>query len=139
MHENLVNQAAELGLTYNFEHAIPANSLDAHRLIHFAGRSASGRKRRKCCLRRILPIPSVSGNRDVDRIAAELGLDPKEAEAVLTATNSRPKWRRNAVKPPAGRERRAVLRHQPPVRGCGRPAERSIPRRAEQCWEEEKP
>jgi predicted DsbA family dithiol-disulfide isomerase len=36
MHGYVTNMAAETGLTYNFDKAIPANSFNAHRLLHFA-------------------------------------------------------------------------------------------------------
>ncbi|MBA9085902.1 putative DsbA family dithiol-disulfide isomerase [Fontibacillus solani] len=36
MHDNLVAQARLVGLDYRFDHALPANSLDAHRVIKFA-------------------------------------------------------------------------------------------------------
>lgn len=36
MHDNVVASAQRVGLTYNFDKAIVANSFDAHRLIQFA-------------------------------------------------------------------------------------------------------
>lgn len=36
MHDNLVAQAKAVGLDYQFDNALPANSLDAHRVIKFA-------------------------------------------------------------------------------------------------------
>lgn len=36
MHRQVVNMAADAGLEYNFDHAVIANSLDAHRLIQLA-------------------------------------------------------------------------------------------------------
>lgn len=36
MHDNLVAQAKAVGLDFRFDHALPANSLDAHRVIKFA-------------------------------------------------------------------------------------------------------
>lgn len=36
MNDYVVNMAAQSGLTYNFDRAIPANSFNAHRLLHFA-------------------------------------------------------------------------------------------------------
>ena len=36
MNDYVTNMAAQTGLTYNFDNAIPANSFNAHRLIHFA-------------------------------------------------------------------------------------------------------
>ncbi|MCC6412375.1 MAG: DsbA family oxidoreductase [Saprospiraceae bacterium] len=36
MHENVVNMAKNAGLEYNFDHAVIANSFDAHRLVQLA-------------------------------------------------------------------------------------------------------
>ncbi|KOS06913.1 disulfide bond formation protein DsbA [Flavobacterium akiainvivens] len=36
MNDYVTNMAAETGLTYNFDKAIPANSFNAHRMLHFA-------------------------------------------------------------------------------------------------------
>ncbi|MDZ4965128.1 DsbA family oxidoreductase, partial [Clostridium perfringens] len=36
--DNIIKQAATLGLTYNFDTLIPTNSFDAHRMIHFANK-----------------------------------------------------------------------------------------------------
>lgn len=42
MHENVVNAAREVGLDYRFDHAVVANSLDAHRLSHLAKQHGVG-------------------------------------------------------------------------------------------------
>lgn len=34
--DNIINQAKELGLNYNFDDLVQTNSFDAHRMIHFA-------------------------------------------------------------------------------------------------------
>lgn len=36
MNDYVINMAAQVGLTYNFDKAIPANSFNAHRFLHFA-------------------------------------------------------------------------------------------------------
>jgi predicted DsbA family dithiol-disulfide isomerase len=36
MNDYVVNMAAQSGLSYNFDKAIPANTFNAHRLLHFA-------------------------------------------------------------------------------------------------------
>ncbi|WP_417366569.1 DsbA family oxidoreductase [Flavobacterium beibuense] len=36
MNDYVTNMAAQVGLTYNFDKAIPANSFNAHRFLHFA-------------------------------------------------------------------------------------------------------
>ena len=42
MHENVVNMAKSVGLEYNFDKAVIANSFDAHRLIQFAKKHGLG-------------------------------------------------------------------------------------------------
>lgn len=42
MHENVVNMANSVGLTYNFDKAVIANSFDAHRLIQLAKKHKLG-------------------------------------------------------------------------------------------------
>jgi predicted DsbA family dithiol-disulfide isomerase len=36
MNDNVAHIAAQVGLQYNFDHTIPANSFNAHRFLHFA-------------------------------------------------------------------------------------------------------
>ncbi|WP_219838664.1 DsbA family oxidoreductase [Paenibacillus sp. R14(2021)] len=84
MHENLVQQAAELGLTYNFEHAVPANSLDAHRLIHYAGRYGKRTEAAELLFKAYFTDSKHIGELDtLVGIAAEIGLNPDEARDVL--------------------------------------------------------
>ncbi len=42
MHQNVTEMAAGEGLNYDFEHAVVANSFDAHRLLHLAKRYGRG-------------------------------------------------------------------------------------------------
>lgn len=42
MHQHVVERAAEVGLVYNYDKAIIANSFDAHRLLHLAKRNGKG-------------------------------------------------------------------------------------------------
>lgn len=87
MHANLVQQAAELGLTYNFETAIPANSLDAHRLIHYAGRYGKRTDAAEGLFKAYFTDGKPIGNIEtLVTIAAEIGLDPADARAVLEGT-----------------------------------------------------
>ncbi|REE56475.1 putative DsbA family dithiol-disulfide isomerase [Paenibacillus taihuensis] len=86
MHAGLVQQAAALGLEYNFDHAVPANSFDAHRLIHFG--AAHGKRTEVAELlfkayftdsKHIAKLETLKG------IAAEAGLDPEALEAALNS------------------------------------------------------
>jgi predicted DsbA family dithiol-disulfide isomerase len=42
MHNNITKTAKEVGLDYNFDKAVPANSFNAHRLIQFAKKRGQG-------------------------------------------------------------------------------------------------
>ncbi len=42
MHQNVVDRAAEIGLIYNYDKAIIANSFNAHRLLHLAKKTGRG-------------------------------------------------------------------------------------------------
>ncbi|MBO7744589.1 DsbA family oxidoreductase [Paenibacillus sp. MWE-103] len=90
MHDNLVKQAAEVGLTYNFERAIPANSLDAHRLIHFAGRYGKRTEAAEQLFKAYFTDSKHIGELEtLTGIAADIGLDPNEAEALLASDELR--------------------------------------------------
>lgn len=76
MNAYVTNMAAEAGLTYNFDTAIPANTFNAHRFIHFAadhGKAAEAEEK--------LFAAYFTEGRNVDDaatlvdIANELGLD----------------------------------------------------------------
>ncbi|SDW45063.1 DsbA family oxidoreductase [Paenibacillus sp. CF384] len=84
LHENLVQQAAAQGLTFNFEHAIPANSLDAHRLIHFAGMHGKRTEVAELLFKAYFTDSKHIAEMDTLReIAAEAGLNPDEVETML--------------------------------------------------------
>ncbi|MGC8461004.1 MAG: DsbA family oxidoreductase [Candidatus Dormibacteria bacterium] len=42
MHERVAAMGAEVGIVFDFEHAKPGNTFDAHRLIHFAAEHGKG-------------------------------------------------------------------------------------------------
>ncbi|WP_308635919.1 DsbA family oxidoreductase [Paenibacillus silvisoli] len=84
LHENLVQQAAAQGLTFNFEHAIPANSLDAHRLIHIAGMQGKRTEAAELLFKAYFTDSKHIGELDtLKSIAAEAGLNPDEVETML--------------------------------------------------------
>lgn len=81
---NVAQQAASVGLTYHMDRIIPANSFDAHRLVHFA----SGHGKMKEMTERLFYAHFTEGSNLQDRslladLAAEVGLAREEAEAVL--------------------------------------------------------
>ena len=84
LHERLVAEAADLGLVYDFDAALIANTFDAHRLTHFA----KERGRQAAIEERLFAAYFTQGKNIEDRstlveLAAAEGLDPEEAAAVL--------------------------------------------------------
>lgn len=81
---NVTQQAASVGLTYHMDRIIPANSFDAHRLVHFASQHG----KMKEMTERLFYAHFTEGSNLQDRslladLAAEVGLKREEAEAVL--------------------------------------------------------
>lgn len=141
MHENLVNQAAELWLAYNFEHAYPANSLDAHRLIHFAGRYGKRTEAAEQLFKAYFTDSKHVGRLEtLIAIAEEIGLDPKEAEAVLRSDEFKAEVEaecREASQLGANGVPFYVINRKYAVVGA-QPSEVFLDV-LEKCWEEEKP
>lgn len=84
MHERLAAQAAELGLTYNFDKAVIANTFDAHRLTHMArqlGHQAEAEE--------LLFASYFTEGRDLEDpetlagLGARVGLDTREVRQML--------------------------------------------------------
>ncbi len=82
--QRLTDLAAREGLEYHLDDAKPGNTLDAHRLLHWA----RGRGRQDALQERLLAAYLVEGEPigepgTLARLAADVGLDPDEAAAVL--------------------------------------------------------
>lgn len=78
------NMAKEVGLNYNFEKAVVANSFDAHRFIQFAKSKGKG----DLAEEHLFKAYFVEGKNTADHqvllnIAKEIGLDPTETKSVL--------------------------------------------------------
>jgi predicted DsbA family dithiol-disulfide isomerase len=87
MHDDLVRQAAALGLTYRFDHAIPANSLDAHRLIHLAGQYGKRSEMAELLFKAYFTDSKHIGDHEtLAGLAAEAGLVREEAAEMLKGT-----------------------------------------------------
>ncbi|RAP77097.1 DsbA family oxidoreductase [Paenibacillus montanisoli] len=86
LHENLVMQAAAQGLEFNFEHAIPANSLDAHRLIHYAGMHGKRTEAAELLFKAYFTDSKHIGELETLKgVAADAGLNPAEVETMLAS------------------------------------------------------
>lgn len=81
---NLARQGTPLGLNFDFDHLIPTNSFDAHRLLHFA----KSKGRQDAVSEKLFAAYFTEG-KHIGRIetllvlAVDAGLDAKETEAVL--------------------------------------------------------
>lgn len=84
MSRGVAQQAAQLGLTFNFDKSIPANTFNAHRLIHLAAQQGLQHKAEE----RLFIAYFTEGKNvdDVDTLvalSAEIGLNPAEVRALL--------------------------------------------------------
>ena len=84
MVDNVVAQAAADGLEYRLDRAIPANTVDAHQVIHLGGERGVQDAVKERLLRAYFTEGEAVGDRDtLVRLAAEAGLDADEVRAVL--------------------------------------------------------
>jgi predicted DsbA family dithiol-disulfide isomerase len=76
--------AADVGLTYRLDLARPANSFDAHRLLHRADELGVGEPVRERLMSAYTGEGAVvSDHATLTALAAEAGMDPAEARALL--------------------------------------------------------
>jgi protein disulfide-isomerase len=84
MHDNVVEMAKQVGLSYNFDNAVIANSFDAHKMIQLAKTKGLGDEAEERLFRAYFiegmdfgDIPTLV------KIGQEIGLDSAEIEAAL--------------------------------------------------------
>lgn len=76
MNDYVVNMAAQSGLTYNFDKAIPANSFNAHRLLHFAKQHGKQNEAEEAIFRAYFTEgKNIDDAPTLMNIASDLGLD----------------------------------------------------------------
>ena len=84
MVDNVATQAAAEGLEYRLDRALPANTVDAHQVIHLAGERGVQDAVKERLLRAYFTQAQAVGDRDtLVRLAAEAGLDADEVRAAL--------------------------------------------------------
>lgn len=89
MHDNVVKMAEEVGLTYNFDKAVVANSFDAHRLIQLAKKNGLGDEIEEKLFKAYFTDGKDFANHSVlSEIGREIGLNAEEVEQVLTDPNA---------------------------------------------------
>ena len=84
MGNNVAQMASEEGLTFDFDKAVPANTFDAHRLIHLAAKHGIQDKAKERLLKAYFTEGKDVGNHDqLVEIGTELGLDAAEVKQML--------------------------------------------------------
>lgn len=84
MHDNVVKMAKNVGLEYNFDRAVIANSFDAHRLIQFAKTKGKGNEIEEVLFAAYFTNGLDMSNLDtLIEIGSSIGLSPLELEAIL--------------------------------------------------------
>ncbi|HEY4553929.1 MAG TPA: DsbA family oxidoreductase [Bacillaceae bacterium] len=82
--EGIGRQAAEAGLTFNFEDMVPANTFDAHRLTKFAKQHGKDKELTEALLHAYFTeSKKLSDHAVLADIAVSCGLDRNSAEEVL--------------------------------------------------------
>jgi protein disulfide-isomerase len=84
MHENVVRMAKSVGLEYNFDRAVIANSFDAHRLIQFAKTKGLGDEIEETLFAAYFTNGLDMSDLDtLAEIGSSIGLSPVELETIL--------------------------------------------------------
>jgi len=84
MFDRVTAMASEVGLNFNIEKAITANSLNAHRLLHFAKKENLGDVVKEALLKAHLEDAKNMDDLDVLlQIAKEVGLDEDKVKTML--------------------------------------------------------
>ncbi|MDB5272204.1 MAG: oxidoreductase [Chitinophagaceae bacterium] len=84
MHDQMVGTAAAVGLTFNFDKSVVANSFDAHRLIQFAKTKGLGDQAKERLLKAYFTDgANISDVPTLLQLGVEIGLDKTLIEQVL--------------------------------------------------------
>ncbi|MGG4396105.1 DsbA family oxidoreductase [Paenibacillus thiaminolyticus] len=84
MHEDIVRQGKEAGIDYQFDAMIMTNTMDAHRLIHFAGQYGKRDKVAELLFKAYFTDgKNVSEKDTLLAVAAEAGLEREAAASML--------------------------------------------------------
>ncbi|MDF2869110.1 MAG: Protein-disulfide isomerase DsbC/DsbG [Anaerocolumna sp.] len=82
----IISQAKEVGLKYNFEDIIPANTFDAHRLAQYAKVKGKGEEITERIFKAYFEESlNISDHQILSGLAAEVGLSKEEALEVLAS------------------------------------------------------
>ena len=82
--DNLIEYAKSVGLDYNFEDIIPANTLDAHRLSHYAKTKGKMYELEERIMRAyFIESRDISDHEVLTELAGNVGLDKAEVSEML--------------------------------------------------------
>lgn len=85
MNENVSRMAAEAGLDYHMEKTIPANSFNAHRLLHFAKEKGKQSELKEALLHGYFSEgKNIDDHQTLIDMATQVGLHTQEAERWLS-------------------------------------------------------
>jgi protein disulfide-isomerase len=87
MHEHVTKSAAEVGLHYDFDKAVIANSFDAHRLIQFAKTKGLGDAAEEVLFKAYFTEgKNIADHSVLVALGESIGLDKKETAEVIAGT-----------------------------------------------------
>lgn len=88
VNNNLVENARNVGLEYNFDKVIPTNTFDAHRIIHLAAsHGLQGEAEERFFAAYFTEGKNLSDPDTLVELAAETGLDREEARRTLQSSD----------------------------------------------------
>ena len=83
---SMTGAAALEGLDFRFDRAVPANTFEAHQLVHLAAQHGRQDEMKERLLRAYFTEGAAVGDREVlVRLAAEVGLDVEEVRTALSS------------------------------------------------------
>ncbi len=86
LHENVVNMAKAVGLTYNFDKAIVANSFNAHRLIQLAKSKGLGNDTEEALFKAYFTEgKDIADKKTLHELGLSIGLEEDELNRVLNS------------------------------------------------------
>jgi predicted DsbA family dithiol-disulfide isomerase len=96
--QNVTERAAALGLKYDLDRAIPTNSLDAHRLIHFAAQHGLQDEAKERLLKAYFTEGKHIGKHEIlEQLAIEIGLDATELKKMLASDEFKEEVRKDEM------------------------------------------
>lgn len=84
---NVAEQAAAVGITFNFDGQVVTNTFDAHRLMHYAAEQGKNKELSERLFKAYFTDTENVGNRDkLSELASEIGLDAAKVTELLATT-----------------------------------------------------